>query len=238
MMNRIVITLGLALMIFTITPAAFTEVDETPTALAEGDDTPAALTEGDGNPAHSWERYRVLVERNIFLKERTRVTPVRESRPVMETRPSASRPERYIVLTGIVRQDGEHIAFLEDTRTRTISKVRTGSRAGDGTIESISLDYIEFVDGSRTVKVAVGNNLEGEPPATVTGSATAGTSSTRGTSARVSAPAAGIDDGTRNTLLEQMRQRRLQQLGRQQSTTDTVEQIDVQNVEESAETID
>ncbi len=72
------------------------------------------------NETDSWDRYRVLSERNIFVRDRGVLS---ESRPVPEQTARAiddDDSDRYLLLTATVQRGRESIAFVEDTRSRDV----------------------------------------------------------------------------------------------------------------------
>jgi hypothetical protein len=104
--------------------------------------------------AAGWERYQVLVQRNVFAKERGRARE--EGRAA-----AAPKPEADTVLTGIVEKDGELQAFLENRKTGAVQVARKDDPIARGKIAAISLDTIEYVCEGASVMVGVGKNLEG-----------------------------------------------------------------------------
>jgi len=111
------------------------------------------------NPRDSWGTYRIVVERNMFSRQRgPRITRTRRQVPVA---PPAPDPESYVVLKGIVQEDGTFIAFLEDTQSGQIRRVRQGDSVVRGKITSLTLDSIEYEFENRTTTVTMGLNLQG-----------------------------------------------------------------------------
>ena len=106
-----------------------------------------------------WDNYRVLVERNIFSRNRSRPLERGVSEP---KRTAAPAPESYFVLKGIVQQNKDYIAFFENTRTGEAVKVRKGDNIARGSLKNLTLDYIEFGLDANTVKVVIGNTLVGK----------------------------------------------------------------------------
>ena len=159
----------------------------------------------------SWDAFRIVVERNMFSRQRgPRVERTRRQVPVA---PPAPDPESYVVLKGIVQQDGEFIAFLEDTQSGQIRRVRQGDSVVRGRIKSLTLDSIEYESGDRTVTVTMGLNLQGRVGgATFTGmydlTQTSAAPSAAGTT-ESSAPA--TEDEAE--ILRQLMERRQQQIG-------------------------
>jgi hypothetical protein len=106
-----------------------------------------------------WAAYKVIVERNIFSRQRG-ARPERPDRGGVRT-PPAPNPESYYLLKGIVQENGVFIAFLEDTQRGRILRVRDGDSVARGKVKISNLDTIEYQFEDRTVTVAMGNDLEG-----------------------------------------------------------------------------
>ena len=172
------------------------------TAPAGGADAPAS------QPA--WETYRVLVERNIFSRSRARRLPFRAPLAPQAT----PRPEALVVLTGIVLQGDERVAFLEDTMTGATVKVRAGDQVAAGRLKNITLDYVEYEIGGRTEKIRIGRSLRRAPPASMPARApyAAASRPTKAPAAAVSAPPT-TGKSSAEAILERLRQRRQKELG-------------------------
>ena len=175
----------------------------------------AALT-ANGQPApdaEPRERYRVLVERNIF--SRSRRAPQGPPPPV-STRPAAVvDTDQYLVLTGAGKGDSE-IAFIEDTRTGRTTRLRTGDAVGKGKIVTITLRHIEYEREGQIVKIEIGSNLAGSTvSAAAIGPSTQPAEAADGAGpATDEAPPPNAAPGGANSVLEQMRRRRQQQTDR------------------------
>ena len=151
----------------------------------------------------SWERYKVITENNIFLRNRS--LPARRT---VEVSVPVRSPGFSLRLTGIVRQGKEYMAFIENTRTGTTSRVRVNDSLAEIRIVKIALDHIEFEKESKTTKVQLGEKLDGGSSTQTSASASAngspgGTQTTSKT---------GTAD--ERTLLEKLRQRRQKELGK------------------------
>jgi hypothetical protein len=120
----------------------------------------ASLVQGEetNNIKNSWDDYKILSERNIFSRSRTKVVPV-----VNEIKqPVIVVPEQtYYTLRGITKQAEEFVSFVEDSRTMTVKKVRKGDRIGPGKAGDITLDDMSYVNGGKTISVKIGMTLEG-----------------------------------------------------------------------------
>ena len=190
----------------------------------------SAFGETQQSTPPSWEKYKVIVERNIFLRQRSNYSHRPEFTHTTEM--PMARPRSPIVLTGIIRQGSEHIAFLENTSTGVTLRVAAGSTYADGRVTRIELDHIEYEKDDQTVTVSIGSNLQGEPaagPATfgertdllqgestaLPGEASGETSSTSAqpgpASPAVTQPPAGATSDE-TSILERLRQRRLKEL--------------------------
>jgi len=166
-----------------------------------------ARPEEQQSQATSWDRYKVLAERNMFLRDRAAAQrAASRAAPVYP-------PEHFIVLTGIVRQGEEYIAFLEDTRSKATSRVGADGPAAQGRIVRVALDYVEYEKDGQTLKVEMGQSLEGGPPgrpAAPDTSAAAGAAADK--SAGTAPPAANAGSEDENAVLERLRQRRQKEL--------------------------
>lgn len=130
-----------------------TEEVQEPTGPGEGQEPT--------NPSDSWYTYRIVVERNMFSRQRgPRVDRSRRQRQV-PVAPPAPDPESYVILKGVVQENGEFIAFLEDTQSGQILRVLQGDSVVRGRIKSLTLDSIEYEFEDKTTTVTMGLNLQG-----------------------------------------------------------------------------
>lgn len=174
------------------------ERDARPGAARDGEIGPNS-SQKDSAAAPSWERYQILVQRNIFSKERGRAQEERRERtrePEKEAAPVAvppgPKPEADIQLIGILQKDGELVAFLENNKTGAVQAIRQGGAIARGTISTITLDSIDYSYDGSVSTVSIGKNLEGGV-------------------AVQSADAAKKEAGE-NSILERMRKKRLEDL--------------------------
>jgi len=105
----------------------------------------------------TWAKYQIILQRNIFSRQRG---PIRQRRE--QARPVIIRnPEAYLVLKGIVQEDGTFIAFVENTQSNTVLRLREGDSIARGSVKNFSLDSIEYQLEDKTVSVTLGLDLEG-----------------------------------------------------------------------------
>lgn len=123
-----------------------------------------------GLAADKPDDFSVLSERNMFLKNRQpppdpshprRVPTTEESRPI-------DPPAKSIVLRGVVIEDSELHAYVEDTRSGDITRLAPGDAVGDGHVASIAIDAISYEENGRTQWIDIGQNLFGSQVAATT----------------------------------------------------------------------
>lgn len=105
----------------------------------------------------SWATYQIILQRNIFSRQRG---PIRQRRA--RTRPVVTRnPESYLLLKGIVQEDGTFFAFVENTQGSSVLRLREGDSVARGTVKNFTLDSIEYQLEDKTISIAIGRDLEG-----------------------------------------------------------------------------
>ncbi len=147
----------------------------------------------------SWERYKVLVERNMFLPDRSR-----PARPTHTPVVRSPQPRTNILLRGVVRQGDECIAFVEDTRSGVTSRVRAGDTLANGHVAQIGLDYLFYARGDETIRVELGDRV----------AALGQDESLSSEASDETAQATQDQDAGEAALLERLRRRREQELNK------------------------
>jgi hypothetical protein len=151
-------------------------------------------------------KYDVLVEHSIFTGGR--------GAPGQAGDEAQPPPERFLVLAGIVRQDGDYIAFLEDTKKKAVIKVRAGDAVLDGRISKVALDAVDYAKGDSTVTLKPGQNLEGgQGSPTPQANAAAPGAAAGGGAASQAAPDTPSSSAPANDMVERLKQKRLKELG-------------------------
>jgi hypothetical protein len=194
----------------------------------------AARATGKTLPAESFDKYQVLITNNIFVRDRTRYAP-RERDFTPAPVAAALGPEEATVLRGIVRQlevpDAPYFAYLEDVRTGATVKVRMGDPVCQGKLIHPTLDGVDYVKNGVTTRIEIGKNLTGAntapafvPPAAASSAVQPTPVNGAGVSpaAQLTSPSAGASASPASTtppssldsVAEQMRQKRLQELGK------------------------
>jgi len=164
--------------------------------MAAAASPPAAPPSGQ---SAQWESYRVLSERNIFLRNRARPSSSYRAPTPAPATPVADSGDTRIVLTGIIQQGGDHLAFFEDTRTGKTTTVQAGDPLGKGRLTTITLDSVQYTCDGKATQIAIGSNLAGtaaSPPKPATTPSTTAAPATTPTApappAATSAPAGSV----------------------------------------------
>ncbi len=154
-----------------------------------------------------WAKYNLILDRNIF--SRTREGPRREeSRDVRPT--VVPNPESYFLLKGVVQENNQFIAFVEDKRTGTVLRLREGDTVARGLVKSLTLDGLQYQFEDKAILVSLGSDLEGG-----SGAITAGDLASFSSTAAPAASAAGSSAPSADEaeILKRLMEQRKQQLG-------------------------
>ena len=191
-----------------------------------------------------WEDFRILTDRNIFDRNRRPpvVRTVRVESPRSIYTPPPPRPidtDQYLVLLGVGLEGPQYTAFFEDSKAGKILQVSPGDVVGKGRLRAVNLDSVQYDRSGKSSIVKVGYTLIGtraasmgfaapapSPIAAASGTSRSGrstptpttTTTSPATTQPTTSPSAGdtsvpASDGLQD-ILERMRQRRQQELGR------------------------
>ena len=210
-----------------------------PKAAQKPSAKPAPVT-----PTHltKWDDFRILTDRNVF--DRNRRPPVVRTPRIEVSRPPYTAPQppkpidtdQYFVLLGIGLEGPQYTAFFEDSRAGKILQVSPGGVVGNGRLRAVNLDSVQYDRGGKFRIVKVGCTLTGvqaasmeftapapsptpaAAPAPAAPTPTAAPRTAPATTQPTTAPSAGVapapvPDGLQD-ILERMRLRRQQELGR------------------------
>lgn len=222
---RLIRALALTLVVLaSVTSRATAASDVLPKPVPSG-------SEADPPPdgSISWERYRILTQRNMFSKERGR--PREESRRDRSREvekaaaPQAPKEESFTVLIGVVQKDGVPAAILENRSSGKIQTVVKGAAIGSGAIKAISLDSLDFESEGVLHVIKIGQTFTGVAPSSAApvATGTSGTTTTSGPAvgtttpgtAPAGSPASGpaaAPSGGGDSVLERMRRRRQEEM--------------------------
>ena len=106
----------------------------------------------------TWDDYKVIVNQNMFSKNRK--APEVDRPPPPPVIPA--NPESFYILRGITSEDGVFLVFLQDNKQGGVLIKRVGEEVARGKIKSVlSLDTIEYQMGETTKTIQMGYDLEG-----------------------------------------------------------------------------
>ena len=117
--------------------------------------------EEEPSPQNSWDGYEVIVNKNIFSRNRLQQVERTAGQDRMTTPASARAPENFLVLRGVTRDAEGFIAFIEDTRTYNVSRARVGDSVTEGVVKDMSLDHMEFELNGEARRIEIGMDLGG-----------------------------------------------------------------------------
>ncbi|QNN25214.1 hypothetical protein HED60_24015 [Planctomycetales bacterium ZRK34] len=186
----------------------------------------------DAAPSPAWQRYEIVVQRNMFSPRRQPPKPERstsdDTEKTAESNASAddareSAPplpgENYVLVgTSLV---GEHrIAFCEDRRDGRLIRLTPGEAVEDFSLKQVTQDAVVFEREAKPVNIAVGQTLSGQiaapaaPSPGTTGAGQAATTSTNPPPAADAGDQASATDESTMSIIERLRRRREQELQR------------------------
>lgn len=157
-----------------------------------------------------WAKYDIVLKRNMFSRQRVPIRQ-RDDRPAPPT--VMPNPESYFLLKGVVQENHQFIAFVEDKQTGSILRLRQGDRVARGMIKSLTLDRLEYQLADKTTAVSMGFDLEGRHGAVTAGdlagyTPTATFAAPGATTSPQAAPSADEAE-----ILQRLMEQRKQQLG-------------------------
>jgi hypothetical protein len=159
------------------------------------------------SPSYS-DRYSILSERNIFLRDRRRHVAAPTTRAAQPR-----TPEQSYALTGVVYEpfDDKAYAFFEQIPSGSVLRLEVGDTLAHGRIVGIGLDAVAYESNGKQVFVDVGCDLTGARAVMAGASRPA----LGGSSSAPTSSAPPIDPNNPNLTLEQrMRLRAQQERGR------------------------
>lgn len=146
--------------------AAGAKAGAKPAQAKAADEAAVPRPEEIGRPTDSFEneasgpeaKYSIISQRNIFSRQRT---PFRPRDRSAEAQVVAPNPETHFVLKGVVQENNQFIAFIEDTQGGGVLQLRQGDKVARGAIKTLSLDALDYQLEDKTISVKLGCDLEG-----------------------------------------------------------------------------
>lgn len=113
---------------------------------------PAAATQSVTSVPPFPPEFAILLTRSMFTRG--------PAKPIGPGQPGGG-PEANLGLRGVLVQDGQFTALIEDLASKSAQRLKAGDPLGPGRIATITLDGIGYESGGRTTQVAIGQNLLG-----------------------------------------------------------------------------
>lgn len=181
-------------------------------------------------PLRMSEKFDLLNSRSMFAKN-GRAVGVRVETGPRNPGPPILTPEENAVFVGVLRQDDQYVALIENRTARNTTAVHVGEALADGKVQAITLEGLTYAgaDGKPRL-IEIGQAMTGQAPREYSGgssyaSGSSGSSSSSGSSpspsSSTSAPSGSsgasnpvtLPPGGAESIAEQMRRRRAAQLG-------------------------
>lgn len=164
----------------------------------------AFSAEEQNSSQNSYDKYKVIFERNIFSKDRL---------PPRETQAGAGRVKKtqvlsIYVLRGIAVQKEEKVAFVEEQISGQTMKAEIGTELLNGRITEIKYDRVAFEQNGRIKYVKVGGEF-GKTETTVISMV----SEESQQETPVEKPADSSTPGEESDILKKLMERRRSELG-------------------------
>jgi len=159
-----------------------------------------------------WTQYEIVTQRNMFSRQRV---PLRVQTERAEERPrTIPNPESYLLLKGIVQEDNQFIAFVEDKQSGNVLRLRQGDQVARGTIKSLNnLDGLEYQFQDKTVSVSLGFDLEGGHGAVTAGDLASFVPTTAPATSGTPAGTPALPAADEAEILKRLMEQRKQQMG-------------------------
>jgi hypothetical protein len=157
------------------------------------------------------DRYGVIEDRNVFVKDRTHIVRGGTTRPSGNTAPKRTVEESF-VLTGVVAEGNGYRAYVENIDTSNVLRISPGDSLHKGKVGAIETDAIAYDPaGGQRIWVEIGSDLTGKPSAALSARAAEEAASS---GPAIASDIANINPNDPNLTMEQkMKLRRAQQMG-------------------------
>ena len=157
------------------------------------------------------DRYGVIEDRNVFVKDRSHIVRGGTTRPSSGNTGPKRTAEESFVLTGVVAEGKGYRAYVENIDTSNVLRLSPGDSLHKGKVGAIETDAIAYdLAGGQRIWVEIGSDLTGKPSAVLSTRAAEEASS----SPAIASDIANINPNDPNLTIEQkMKLRRAQQMG-------------------------
>ena len=108
------------------------------------------------------ERYAILEQRNVFVRDRSRPTSRPLSSGSSSTQPARRSIEESLVVRGIAMEEYGYRAYVEDLNTGNTLRLSPGDTLGRGHVSAVALDAIAYEHEGKKTWIDVGSDLTGK----------------------------------------------------------------------------
>lgn len=170
----------------------------------------STLSAQDSSRGDYRDKYGVLSERNMFMKDRVRGRGEGSStQPTSRPADAPLTPEESYILRGVIYENDMFTAYFENLNTSRMEAVNVGAELAQIHVADIALDAVELEKNGQTQWITIGKDLRGAAARQVRSGNTGSAPSVAATPG-----AATSADPTTLSKEEQMRQRRAQERGK------------------------
>jgi hypothetical protein len=198
--------LFITLFLTTLIAAAATTAADPSTLPTTTQATTAPVVRSYEEALHGMSHdYLVLTNRSIFMKGMQTVDPFFKPAPPPPPPPGLfTEQESTMEFNGATRADQNRAAFFENTATHEYLIRPAGESIAHGKILAITLDSIDYELNGRTSTIMLGQTLDGSDGPIMAGAPSLSMAATQ---------PVGTFTGPQAAMLEQLRQKRLKELG-------------------------
>jgi hypothetical protein len=176
----------------------------------------AGFGEQDMQVNNSKESYSVIIQRNIFSKDRSARKPERVEVPKPDPNTIDAPPDIAFVyvIRGVAIDSDKKIAFFENQSSGEFFQASIGEQIDGMVIKDIKANRVVFTKNQSQVEIMVGMDLSG---VVINSAGNTATSESSGSSGSSSSPAGsggvlpGIQGSDESEILRKMLERRKQQ---------------------------
>ena len=108
------------------------------------------------------ERYAILEQRNVFVRDRSRPTSRPLSSGSSSTQPTRRSVEESLVVRGIAMEEYGYRAYVEDLNTGNTLRLSPGDALGRGQVAAVALDAIAYEHDGKKTWIDIGSDLTGK----------------------------------------------------------------------------
>jgi hypothetical protein len=177
-----------------------------PTTFAQRSSSQAPTTQQSSHRESYSDKYAMLADHNIFVRDRTHLASRRNSPTTQQSSSPRKTLEETTILRGVVLEDGAFRAYIEDENQK-LNRHSVGDKLAHGRVAAIDIDAIVYDADGKPKWIDIGSDLTGHAVAAIESPTFSDEPSTQPTTG----PAINPNDPNL-TLEQRLKLRRLQEL--------------------------